>query len=53
MSVILSNRPLRPHICRGHIRRVQIGAGRERIEVRWIRPVIVNDYEGEPVGVHV
>lgn len=50
---ILSDRTVRPHWRRGHIRRVQVGAGRERTEVRWIRPLVVNSHKGDPVGVHV
>ncbi len=49
----LTDRTVRPHWRRGHIRRVWMDGGRERYEVRWIRPVIVNRHVGEPEGTHV
>lgn len=50
---LLTDREVRPHWRRGHIRRVWMDGGRERYEVRWIRPVIVNRHKGEPVGMHI
>lgn len=49
----LTDREVCPHWRRGHIRRVWMEGKRERYEVRWIRPVIVNRHKGEPVGIHV
>jgi hypothetical protein len=49
----LTDRTVKPHWRRGHIRRVWMDGGRERYEVRWIRPVIVNRHIGEPEGTHI
>lgn len=49
----LTDREVRPHWRRGHIRRVWMEGKRERYEVRWIRPVIVNRHKGDPVGMHI
>lgn len=49
----LTDREVRPHWRRGHIRRVWMDGGRDRYEVRWIRPVIVNRHKGEPEGTHI
>lgn len=49
----LTDRTVRPHWRRGHIRRVWMDGGRERYEIRWIRPVIVNRHVGEPEGTHI
>jgi hypothetical protein len=49
----ISDKTVRPHWRRGHIRRVWMEGGRERYEVRWIRPVIVNRHLGPPASTHI
>lgn len=49
----ISDKTVRPHWRRGHIRRVWMECGREHYEVRWIRPVIVNSHLGPPIGTHI
>ena len=44
---------VRPHWRRGHWRRQRCGEGLIRIDLTWIKPVIVNADQGVPVGGHL